>query len=310
MKNSIMFIGLMCLLFVKGITFGVNEDTSEVEKAEYKQDLTEIQTKRELLNPQPDKAAFQKDPDGYIKQLMASRNKNDLDVYEDFADAILNKWVTKSPIYYGRLTLELCKPLSSGNFNDIHDVGLARKYALLALEKADEISLELELELTGHVMTHPGMRYSPKGQEFAKNRQKDCQIRLHAWQRLLDAIDPAWDPNDLPQLNVVPPEQTGLPSGVSPQAIENPVLRAEYEVAIEANRQKIEKYNEQYRLRGWLKRYPKQTEEYIIRAYSTAPYNNEELIQYLNEYKLDEETKTRIIDTVTKSIEKQKKLQK
>ncbi|MEN8126345.1 MAG: hypothetical protein ABFR90_00910 [Planctomycetota bacterium] len=307
-KIDVSIFGLLCVSLFQSLTLGVAIQASDAEKEEYRQDLAIIEAKRASLNPKLDKAAFQKDPDGYMKQLMASRDKNDLDAYEKFADVILNKWSPQSPEHYGCLTLELCKPLSSGNFNNVRDVGLARKYALSALEKPDEIPLELELELTGHVMTHPGMRYSPKGQEFAQNRQKDCQVRLHAWKRLLDAIDPTWDPNEgLSYPTEIPRGVQAWAGGTDPKAIKDPVVRAEYEAILEEYRKKTEKYNEQYRLRKWFKRYPKKAEEYIIRAYSTAPYNNEELVQYLNDYKIGEEINARIIDAVTKNIEKQNK---
>ena len=105
---------------------------------------------------------------------------------------------------------------------------------------------------------------SPKGEDFAQRRKKDVQIRLHAWKRLIDAIDPNWDPNDKPVRNVVPPTETGLPSGVTPEAIKDSKLRAEYIQAIDKNRKKAEKYLKQSKLLDWLKRYPKSVERDIV----------------------------------------------
>lgn len=278
---------------------------SEMEKQAYRQDLSKIQAKRELLNPRLDKEAFQKDPDSYMKKIRAFRDNNDLNVYEEFAAGILNKWVSKNAEHYGRLALELCEPLSSGNFKDMRQVELARKYALSALEKSNEIPLELELELTGHVTTLTIIPEAPKGQNFALSRKKDMEVRLHAWQRLLNAIDPSWNAQDMPQLNVAPPNGVNGISGMDPDAIEDPILRAEYEAAIEANSRKAKKYNEQYGLRDWLKRYPKYTETYMTCLYSAPPYNNEELVRFLNDFKFDDAVKTRIINTVTENINKQ-----
>jgi hypothetical protein len=148
-----------------------------------------------------------------------------------------------------------------------------------------------------------GIPTAPKGEEFAQRRKKDVEIRLHAWKRLMDAIDPNWDPNDLPLSNVVPPAMLGLPSGATPEAIKDSKLRAEYEAAIEKNRQKAEKYNEQYKLRGWLKRFPPRAERYIVQAYSKPPYNIEELTGLLNQYIRDEQTRTRILDAVKKRMD-------
>jgi hypothetical protein len=131
----------------------------------------------------------------------------------------------------------------------------------------------------------------------------DTKMRLHAWKRLLDAIDPTWDANDFPVINVTPPSASGAPSGVAPHAIKDPRLRAEYEEAIERNRQKAQRYSEQNRLHKWLKRFPKTAEEYIIRAYSKPPFDVGELKEFLQTYITDEETKATILHAVTKNTE-------
>jgi hypothetical protein len=154
-------------------------------------------------------------------------------------------------------------------------------------------------------MTPMITRRAPMGQEWTQQRKEDIQIRLHAWKRLTDAIDPTWDPNDLPLLNVPLPSGAEGMTGMSPKDINDPALRAKYEAAIEKNKQKAEKYSEQSKLRDWLKRFPKRAEEYIIQAYSKPPFDVEELKQYLDKYIADTKTKARILDAVTKNIEKE-----
>lgn len=303
-------IGLLCLLFSHGIMFGASIDASEVEKGEYKQDLSKIKAKRESLSPKFDKEQFQKDPEGCVKQLNSSRKKNDLDSYKKFADDILNKWKLKNKEYYSKLVLQACAPLSSGRFNENRRYEVARSYALSALEKPQEISLDTELELTGHALTLMIGPDAPKEQDWQTRRKKDVEIRMHAWRRLLDSIDPDWNPNEvLLSPNAIAAE-LGFSGTIEADSIKDPVLRQKYIAAIAANRQKIEKYSEQNKLRKWLKRYPKTAEEYIVQAYSKAPYNNEELAKYLDDYKLDEKTKARIIDSVEKNIEEEDKKSK
>ena len=128
---------------------------------------------------------------------------------------------------------------------------------------------------------------------------------MHAWKRLIDAIDPNWNPNDEPFLNIPLPEGISGEAGMAPEHIKDPNRRAEYEAAIEKNRQKAERYGEQYKLRNWLKRFPKRAEEYIIQAYSKPPFDVEELKQYLDKYISDTKTKTGIIDAVKKNMEKE-----
>ena len=167
---------LVCLV-ATAISFGAGSETSEAEKQEYKRELMHIITMRKSLKP---------------------GKTNDLQSYKEFADVILKKWRQKNKEHYARLILEACKPLSSGQFNDNRQHDVARRYALSALDKPEEISIEMELELTGHVVTLMYTPNSPKSEDFAQRRKKDVEIRLHSWKRLIDAIDPNWDPNDLP----------------------------------------------------------------------------------------------------------------
>ena len=273
----------VCLLAMT-ISFGEASPSSEAEKQEYKQALNGIKSLRKSFKP------------GLV---------NDLEEYEKFADEIQTKWRDRNKEYNARLILRICGPLSSGTFADDRRYDLARKYALSVLEKSQEISIEMELELTGHVVTLMYTPSAPKGEDFAQRRKKDVEIRLHAWRRLIDAIDPNWDPNErLLSPNAVAME-LGLPSGIAPESVKDPKLRAEYEAALERNRQKGRRYSEQSRLRDWLKSYPKSAERYIVLSYSEPPFRLEELKQHLDNYIADEKTRARILAAVTKNIEKQ-----
>jgi hypothetical protein len=277
------FMGLLCLLFVYGIAVGAKGEISAVEKQEFQQDMARIRAVEKNLSP---------------------GEENSLADFAQFADGLQSKWWSKSKELYARVVIALCGPLSSGRFQDDRRYELARRYALSVLAKPGEVSADTELELTGHVETLMIGPHAPKGQAWEQARRTDVEVRLHAWRRLLDSIDPRWDPNEviLSPNAVTPPAATGLPGGVDPNAIADPVLRAEYEQALAANQRKIEAYNEQYKLHKWLKRYPKRAEEYIVQAYSVAPYNNEELTSLLNKYGLDDETKARILAAVAKNI--------
>lgn len=303
-RATIYFLILACCLLAIGVVFwpgavgqqiqeqefeenevGPAGVSSQAEKREYKQERARIKGLRKSFKPGP---------------------VSDLEEYEKFADEIQNKWRDRNKEYNACLILEICSPLSSGRFDDRRQYRLARKYALSVLEKSEEISIETELELTGHVMTSMYTPSAPKGEEFAQRRKKDVEIRFHAWKRLLGAIDPNWDPNErLLSPNAVGAAM-GLPAGgMAPEGIKDPKLRAEYEAAIERNRQEIERHTKQYRLHDWLKRFPKRAENYIIRAYSKPPFNLEELKQYLEKYIADDKTRARILDSVTKNMEKQ-----
>ncbi len=302
MRSKKMLIGLACLLVVYGVTLSASSGESAIEK-EYKQDILSIEAVQQSLSPKLDKESFNRDPEGYMKQVfIISRDKNDLGSYEQFANKILTRWKSRNPEFYARIALKLCRPLTSGRFKDRRRYDVARKYALSALETRDKIPLKLELGLIGHVMTDRGTYYRPTRPDYAQHRPKDVDVRLHAWKRLLDAIDPTWDPNE----ELLSPNgvgaMMGLTSGIAPESVKDPELRAEYERALETNQRKIERYSEQNRLHKWLKRYPKRAEEYIVRAYSEPPFNLPELKQFLETHPPDEKAKNRILEKVKKGI--------
>src|SRR4030065_594211 len=216
-KITICFLALVCCILVKSVSFGESAETLQMEKQEYEQELNRIKSLRKSFKPGP---------------------VNDINEYKKSADQIQDKWSQKNKEYYARLMWELCKPLSSGRFNNERQYNVAREYALSALAKPNEISLEIELELIGHVMTDMITPRSPTGQDWIQRRMKDVEVRLHAWKRLTDVVDPNWDPNDMPFINVpLPPGVEGI-SGMSPKSIKDPKLRAEYEASIEKNEQK------------------------------------------------------------------------
>jgi hypothetical protein len=283
-KKSIicLLIFASCLFATKRMSFAASPEASEIEKQEYKQERAYI------------KALEKSFKDGPV---------NNLEEYEKFADEIHSKWVGRNKEHYAYLMLEICKPLSSGRFNEDRQFILARKYALLALAEPNQIPLETELELVGHVISDMATPRAPKGQEWANRRKQDVEVRFHVLRRLIDVIDPDWDPNDKPLLNVSPPYGTTISAGASPEHIKDPKLRADYEAAIEKNKQKAERYLEQSRLRKWLKRFPKNAEEYMVDAYSKPPFNLEELQQYLKKYAIEEKTRARILDAVKKNMD-------
>jgi hypothetical protein len=273
---------IVCFLLVQCILFSA--DVSESEKLNFKQDITRLRN---------------------MQKTFSKGKENSLTDFEQFADELQSKWKFKNKENYARIMLEVCGPLSSGNFQNDRRYEMARKYALAALEKPQEISVDTELELTGHVITLMIGPNVPEGKIWEELRRKDVEIRLHAWNRLLNSIDLKWDPNEVILSPNAVAAEFGFPGNVNPQNIKDITLRAEYEAAIEAYRQKNERYIEQNKLHKWLKRYPKTAEEYIVQAYSTAPYNTVELKQLLDKYEIDRNTQTRIINAVEANIKKE-----
>ncbi len=271
---------ILCLSLNQSIAIGGDPDPSGREAQEYNQELIRVKAMEESFTSGP---------------------TNDLSKYEKFIDEIQNTWSQRNKEYYACLMLVACGPLGSGRFKgDRQQYELARKYALSALENPDAIPLTLELELTGHVMTLTIGPNAPKDEDFAECREKDVKVRLHAWKRLIDALDPNWD-NESLSVHVPLPLGVSGGSGMSPKNIKDDALRTKYESDIKENKKKIQKHAEQYKLRLWLKTFPKRSENYIIQVYSHSPYNIEELKKSLSDYAVDEKTKKRILDAVIKN---------
>jgi hypothetical protein len=277
-------VGFICLL-TAAIPSAAGSEPAQTDRAEWQQDMARIKAVEKSFLP------------GQV---------NNLGEYERFANEIQGRWKQRDREYYARLMLALCGPLSSGTFPEDRRYDLAGEYALSALSDPARISLETELELIGHVMTPIRIPGAATGQKLADRRREDVAMRLHAWKRLRDAIDPNWDPNEV----IVSPNavavQMGLPiSGMAPEAVKDERRRAKYVAALEENRRKSERYSEQRRLHRWLDAFPRRAEAYIIQLYSEPPFNPGELKQYLKRYGADEEAQARISSAVEQNIEKE-----
>jgi len=252
---------------------------AQAESQEYQQDLERIISTEKSLKPY---------------------RANDLAVYEQFADEIWAKWASKNKQCLAELTLRMVRPLSSGLFTDRRQYALARTYILSALSEPNQVSLETEFGLVSDILVR--MVPEPGGEAFARLRRMDAEAILHLWKRLTDTIDPNWNPNDRPYLNVPPPPGVIGTSGMAPQMIRYPKQRAAYEEAIEKNRLKAQKFHQQRMSRRWFSSFSPQGEKYIIQIYSEPPYDSEELSILLMQSLRDKQIRARILDAVQKNI--------
>ena len=277
---------VVCFFVAWNLQFTTSCVASEKETHACQQEMARIRSADESLAPGP---------------------TNDLAKYETFVDEIQQKWKGRDKECFARLMDVACGPLSSGRFNSRRQYEVARRYALSALDNRDAIPLQLEIQLAAHVITPILGPPAPTAEAFAERRRKDVEVRLHALKRLMDAINPRWNPNEVPRSPNAVATDFGFPGTIAPESIKDATLRAKYEAAIAENRRKIERYTEQHKLRPWLDTFPKNAERYIIQAYSHPPCNVEELRKSLDEYKVDESIKARILNAVTTNCDKEKK---
>lgn len=241
-------------------------------KNEHKKDLSlqanqEDKYKQELIKLEDFRMS------GTLEDLINERN------------IIEQEWGKSGGEFYGNLSLKFLGVLTSARYRTDDDkaLNLSQDFAVQALKKADTFDLQTEWLILNY------LRYSLSKDELnslqIRERRERVKLWLHALHRLKTEKDENFDPNNLPQLNVAPPEGVRVAvSGMSPESIEDPKLRAEYEAAIEANRKKTIYYSHQHRLRQNEDSIIKNAVKYISKVYSQPPVDLKELEELLNEY--------------------------
>lgn len=219
---------------------------------------------------------------------------------ERVGDRLHDKWKARDNWRHADVMLKLCQEVGSGPYPRAMKHKLLRKYSLAGLADQAQTPIETLMGLADYVGSDlAGSRAAQTSDEWAGQRRADAILRLQVWKRLLASIDPTWNPNDKPLLNVAPPASTGLPAGIGPSEVKSPQLRAQYEATIDANNRKAARYHEQYTLRNRQKGFVRRNEEFLVEAYSKPPRRMDELEGLLKEYVPNEQTSiTRILKAV------------
>jgi hypothetical protein len=236
--------------------------------------------------------------EGDMARLDALRSTSTLDSIRTQIDKDADKWRKLDRNAYVQYMLRACGTLSS------YDIGDTTQRALLLSEYSMSVLASGELPLQEQVQFVEFLSLDPMAFDQAawkSLRSRKTRLWLEAWRRLTRAVDANFDFNDRPVLNVSPPRSTGLPSGVSPAAIKDPQLRAEYENAIAQNFAKAQRYNQQ----NWLKinasSFYQEAERYVVNAYTRTPSDLEELQRHLSKYVDDPAARERFLEGVRKS---------
>lgn len=214
------------------------------------------------------------------------------------AQEVDRTWRDKEDVEgYSRLTLQLVGSLGSMDGTGLRGGYLAQSWAIRALEKADEMPLEVECSLVSHVQHDR----DAQGKVLAREaldvlRKTQARQWLRAWQRIDQTIDKQWNPADTGVANVSPPD--GSPAGVAPEAIADPRLRAQYVAEIQVNRQKIAKATLQRRARDLEKHWLPSAKRFLITAYSETPERIDELQALLEQFVTNVNDRAQILDAV------------
>jgi len=246
----------------------------------------------------------------YLDRIESLKKSTGLDKFEALAEEIESKHDQWDFSSYTHVTAMFCRKLASsvhGNDKGLR-AQLLVKCATRTLERInaavtdsdlvfwdvlyDETRLLVGLFRGDRLMNREDM---VDENEHPKLRTAITELILRAWKRQQDHIDEDWDPNAEPLKNIRPPASTGLPAGVAPEAVKDPELRAEYEAALERNRQRTREFNMQRFLRMAKKHLWGRVEEHLVQTYSRPPYNVEELKMYLQKYVADKEAQKKTL---------------
>ena len=308
MKSRFITINAILLfLLVTGFSFaqyysGKTFEKKEISNNEFSSKTNEQNLIRKEEGSQ-DCASLQDEFQEALCRLKCFREKGSLDELIIEWNKIEQDWSKLGGDSYGNLTLEFLSVLTSARFRSADDkaLNLSQSYAIQTLKKADTFDFEIEWQLLIK------LRYSISESKLSdvqiQERRERVKLWLHLIHRLEVEKDKNFDPNDLPLLNVTPPE--GVPvrfSGMSPDLIKDPQLRAEYEKAIEANAKKMKYYNHQYKLRQNEDFFVRYATKYISMVYSRPPIDLNELKNLLNEYQIPENMQKLIKEKLQSNI--------
>ncbi len=235
-----------------------------------------------------------------IEQIRKAWQDQDLKAVE----AVAEQWLPLSagaPEDRARVLWQAGSALVSQAPPDCKVLGVADRYIEGALADSDKLPVPLEMEIANWLQTYPRC---PLLSDAAARRKK-ARLLAQAWRRFESSIDRNFDfQANRAYENVPPPPGIREPafSGMDPKRIKDPRVRAEYEAAIAANRAKAERSLLQHQLRREEPRFLQTVKRFFVEAYTTKPYDNDELSRILGEVP-DNSVRQEIISAVSRQTE-------
>ncbi len=230
-----------------------------------------------------------------IAKLDSFLSDRNLDSFQATVDNESAKWRETNRTSYIVYMTKACSLLSSYDIGDISKrASLLSRYAISVLKSGD-------LPLRDHVQFVSFLMFDPiviDEAAWKTLREQKAQMWLAARRRVLGSVDPAFDFDDRPFINVPTPPKSGVPAGSAPEGIKDPTLRAEYARAIAENSAKARRFNDQYWLRRNAPEFYENVERYLVNAYSRPPADSAQLERLLSQYVDDNGVRARILKNV------------
>ncbi len=232
-----------------------------------------------------------------LEQLDTFLSHRDLDLLESTVNAGSKKWRLRDHQAFVTYMSKACGLISSYGFGELSQrASLLSRYAMSVLASGD-------LPMTDRVLFTEFLMLDPPvmgEKDWRVLREQKARLWLETWRGAAGSVDPTFNVEDRPLINVPTPLGSGVPDGSSPDSIKDPRLRAEYESAITQNVEKARRYNDQYWLLRNLTHFREDTERYLVNAYSRPPQDAPELDGLLTRYLSDKAMRSRILEGVRK----------
>lgn len=235
-----------------------------------------------------------------IDRLIALRS-HPWDELLALANQLEIKWRRINWDQYAQIMIYVCSEIANHGLNDVRVRTETKHFAAVALSHSRMFKWEYQSSLVGWFSDQ---RWSPNDSDWLRERRENAVLWLQTWQRLEKEFDPTFDINDRknrPLMRVFPPDDTHLPAGSPPSAIKDPKLRAQYEAALELNKRKSERVDQQFPLLAHGPAFKARAEHVLISLYSQPPFKNAELKRFLEAYVHDDSARQRILDQVQKA---------
>lgn len=112
-----------------------------------------------------------------------------------------------------------------------------------------------------------------------RRKAREARLRLHlaVLRTIAQMTDPAFDPKDVPSLNVAAPPGASISAGASPSAIKDPKMRRQYEEAIARNEEKGRNYILQVELRRFDEAWFAKTVKFVSDHYARTAQDAQEI---------------------------------
>jgi hypothetical protein len=249
------------------------------------------------IGKKPMDATFSDD----LARLELAAASADIDIMRRQSAAVLERWKLRDATGYEDMLFQVARLLTVKSFaNREAQIALRDQYVLDALGKIREPNVGVSLPILYRLLQFLA---DPRGEDtsseaWPRRRAERAKAWLETRRLVMLRTKPEAEDEEPVPLSVSPPTATGLRAGVAPEAIRDPALRKEYELAIEEHRRVLAARLLQHHLRLYGPSIVSDAERYVVATYLRAPHVPGELQRLLEESDVEPSTRDRILAAI------------